>query len=427
MKNALTLLLLLPITLWAQSTLQSTNFSSPALNGASIPVEVYLPDGYDPMQADYPLYVFLHGCCGNAPVAYTTLFKERLDTLIQAGLLPPLLVAFPSIQGADFGNRHIFANSSRNGLYGDAISQDLMAFMHASYAVRSGSEWKAIGGFSMGGDGAWRLGLAHPDSFGTILSHGAFPALEPFPAVFIPSFLQENGGSVPYTFSPTAGAISGIVYGVSSVWSPNAMNMPHGVDLPVKTDGSIDTSVFSSWFPIADVNTLIRNQWNPQPLPQAFYFDVGRQMPLLLPSNEFLQLQMDTLRQDGYTLHVKSLIFEEGHILSQARIDSSLGWLGRQFDQNMVSLDEEQVLTFFRASVISQDASLRLTWEEPLQQAIEVRLVDMNGRIYSRKMVAPLENETSFSLADIPSGAMVVQVRGNQVHAVRKLMWYNPN
>lgn len=426
MKFLIPLLLLIPFGLFAQSTLQSTSFGSPALNGASVPLEVYLPDGYDPMQADYPLYIFLHGCCGNAPAAYSALFKDRLDTLIQAALLPPIIVAFPSVQGADYGNRHLFANSIRNGQYGDVISQDLMAFMQASYAVRSGAAWKAIGGFSMGGDGAWRLGLAHPDSFGTIISHGAFPALDPFPAIFFPPFLQENGGMAPYSFSPTAGAISGIVFGVSTVWSPNPMNTPFGVDLPVKADGTVDTAVFESWFPIANVNTLIRNQWNPQPLPQSFYFDVGRQMPLLLPSNELLALQMDTLAQEGYSFEVKNLIFEESHQLSQARIDSSLRWLAAAFDQQMVSV-EEDIRKDFSFGIAIQDETLQLSWSQAFNKKMRLRLVDVNRRTLLQKEVEPQSHTASFQLAGISAGVYFVQLEGQSFRKIRKFIRYQTN
>jgi S-formylglutathione hydrolase FrmB len=425
MRQISTLLILLSFILSSngQSNITSFQLASPALNGTNIPVDVYLPDGYDPMNSTYPLYLFLHGCCGDAPANHLPLFTARLDTLIGAGLVEPMVVAFPSIQGADYGNRHMYLNSTRNGQYGDAVVEDLMGYLSNNFAIRQEATERAIGGFSMGGDGAWRLGLANPDSFGYILSHGAFPALSPFPQIFIPAMLSENGGMAPYSFSPTAGAISNLVFGVSSAWSPNPMNAPYQLDLPVKPDGNLDTSVFQSWFPIADVNTLIRSQWNPQSLPQSFYFDVGRQMPLLLPSNELLKLEFDTLTQDGYSLTAKALIFEEPHQLSQARIDTSLIWLSQQLSKPGVAIEPMLSPLEFLAIPLPANQSISISWI-PQHTTAHIELLDLQGRLVNETFL----DATDQSQLEIPVGRMApgiytIRFRLGNKRAYKKLIW----
>ncbi|MFK7969031.1 MAG: alpha/beta hydrolase-fold protein [Bacteroidia bacterium] len=396
----------------AQSTLQNTSFTASALNNQIIPLNIYLPDGYATAGKEYPLYIFLHGCCGNAPSSHTTLFKARLDALIGSGDVEPMIMAFPSIQGADYGNRHIFMNSVRNGDYGDAITVDLMDFMNANYRISKDARLRAIGGFSMGGDGAWRLGVVNPDSFGTVLSHGAFPALDPFPALIAPSFLQENGGSAPYTFSPSAGAFSAITFGLSSTWSPNLLNSPYMLDLPVKTDGTLDTALFQSWYSVADVSTMIRERTpNPSAIAQCYYFDVGTQVGLLFPSNQLLDKQFDTMKTEGYSFSVKYIAFNAGHAVSQARVDSSLTWLSKRYLSTILNRDQE--LYSLKASIFVSQQSLLLDIPDVVNgKEVMIQISGIDGKTLYRKRNQP-STRISIPISGLSKGVYFIRIKHN--------------
>jgi S-formylglutathione hydrolase FrmB len=54
--------------------------------------------------------------------------------------------------------------------YDTYITQDLVAHIDGTYRTKTGAQYRAVAGYSMGGYGAAYLGLAHPDVFGAIAS-----------------------------------------------------------------------------------------------------------------------------------------------------------------------------------------------------------------------------------------------------------------
>ncbi len=79
----------------------------------------------------------------------------------------PLIVVFPN------GENGYWTNWEPGRLYEDFLMQDLWAHVTATYPVVADPRW-AIGGLSMGGFGAIRLGLKYPDRFASIFAHSSF-------------------------------------------------------------------------------------------------------------------------------------------------------------------------------------------------------------------------------------------------------------
>lgn len=77
----------------------------------------------------------------------------------------PLLVICPD------GGISGWRNRSSHERYEDFVVSDLVAHVAATFHVRPGRA--AIGGLSMGGGGAIRLGLKHPDLFCSIWAHSS--------------------------------------------------------------------------------------------------------------------------------------------------------------------------------------------------------------------------------------------------------------
>jgi putative tributyrin esterase len=77
----------------------------------------------------------------------------------------PLIVVCPD--GGNSGWR----NRSSRERYEDFVTRDLAAHVAATFHVRPGRA--AIGGLSMGGGGAIRLGLKHPDLYASIWAHSS--------------------------------------------------------------------------------------------------------------------------------------------------------------------------------------------------------------------------------------------------------------
>jgi S-formylglutathione hydrolase FrmB len=78
----------------------------------------------------------------------------------------PLIVVLPD------GANSWWSNFGQSLRYEDFVVQDLWAHVQATLPARPHSRW-AIGGLSMGGFGAIRLGLKHPDKYCSIAAHSS--------------------------------------------------------------------------------------------------------------------------------------------------------------------------------------------------------------------------------------------------------------
>jgi S-formylglutathione hydrolase FrmB len=136
---------------------------------------VYLPPGYDKDQT-YPVMIFLHGFAQDeqsflelAPV---------IDQAICKGKLPPLIIAAPdgSIDGERcFQRPGSFWINSNAGSFEDFVLQDVWDHLTHNYSIRSEREAHVLAGVSMGGFGAFNLGIRHRNAFGVVA--GIYPPL----------------------------------------------------------------------------------------------------------------------------------------------------------------------------------------------------------------------------------------------------------
>ena len=154
-------LVLLSMTSASASDLAYARFPSPALKG-EIPAMVYTPDGKPP-PSGWPVLYLLHGHDGNER-SWTDLghIQQTLDGLIAGQEIKPILVVMPG------GGNGWYVDSEDVGGPGDfatAIARDLPAAVEGHYPVRRDQGGRAIAGLSMGGYGALRIALLHPDRY----------------------------------------------------------------------------------------------------------------------------------------------------------------------------------------------------------------------------------------------------------------------
>ncbi len=122
---------------------------------------VWTPPGYDakPDQR-YPVIYFLHGMGGNES-ADSGGFSGYVAQAINKGSLPPLICVFP--------------NGGRSGYRGEVesmILDELIPLIDQSCRTIAKPAARAVAGFSMGGAGATRLLMTHPDLFCAAASWG---------------------------------------------------------------------------------------------------------------------------------------------------------------------------------------------------------------------------------------------------------------
>jgi len=157
-------------------------------------VTVYLPPGYARGQSRYPVVYFLHGFAGQAlswtnSSAFALTVPDRIEALIEADVIPPVIGVFPDGWTALGGSQWI--NSTATGRYEDYVFKDVVSFVDRSYRTLAHSGARAIVGKSSGGYGALVMGCRHPDVFGHMGVHAADAYFE---YCYLPQFPKAASG-----------------------------------------------------------------------------------------------------------------------------------------------------------------------------------------------------------------------------------------
>ncbi|HRE81060.1 MAG TPA: alpha/beta hydrolase family protein [Opitutaceae bacterium] len=124
--------------------------------GKQTSAEILLPDRGEP---PFPVFYLLHGLSDDATM---WLRRSRIEVYL-AGL--PLIVVMPD------GYRGFYTNHDNGPAFARHMGDELPAVIERHFQARSGRAARAIGGLSMGGYGALRVGLAYADRFCSINSH----------------------------------------------------------------------------------------------------------------------------------------------------------------------------------------------------------------------------------------------------------------
>ena len=161
-------------------------FISAAL-GRQMPYFIYLPVGYTESGLRYPVLSMLHGHGGSNTewIGYGLL--ETADKIINAGQIPPMIIVLPQ------GDQAFWVNHADDGeRWGDYTAQDVVQYIDATYRTIPDSRHRAIGGLSMGADGAMQLAMNYPGVFGAVGIHS--PTLRDYSdtAAYVSFFGDES-------------------------------------------------------------------------------------------------------------------------------------------------------------------------------------------------------------------------------------------
>jgi S-formylglutathione hydrolase FrmB len=168
MMRALVLLLLFSTEVLAQQVEYKT-FPSKLL-GREVRYGVYLPPSYSSSPTKkYPVLYFLHGLFEDE-----TRWSSRgqtdqiLTRMIADGKIGEFIVAIPN------GGQSFYTNM-RDGSekWEDMIVTEFVPMIESSYRVNATRATRGISGTSMGGYGALKIAMKHPDMFGSASAHSA--------------------------------------------------------------------------------------------------------------------------------------------------------------------------------------------------------------------------------------------------------------
>ncbi len=161
-----------------EGSLTSASFHSATLN-EDIHYNVYLPAGYAGSAERYPVLYLLHGR-GDSMSAWTQM-KGTLDELIAAGEIQPTIAIMPDAPWSSRASYYVdsaYTGSDPGRPVETAFTKDLLPHVDAAYRTVANRTGRGVAGYSMGGYGALRYSLAHPDLFGA--------AIVLSPAVYVP-------------------------------------------------------------------------------------------------------------------------------------------------------------------------------------------------------------------------------------------------
>lgn len=136
------------------------HYFSPAL-GKQTTASVLLPQGEHP--GPFPVLYLLHGLSDD----HTAWMRNTSIARYVSGL--PLIVVMPD------GGRGFYCDALQGFAHETAIVGDLMGFIDKMLPTIPSREGRALAGLSMGGYGALKLALGHPDKFCAAVSHSGAP------------------------------------------------------------------------------------------------------------------------------------------------------------------------------------------------------------------------------------------------------------
>ena len=149
----------------------------PALRGNVVgdssrrPAQVYLPPSY-PLGGSrrYPVIYLLHGFRGSyrqwMSGGREWNIRDTMDRLIAAGKVREMILVMPDARNKYGGS--FYTDSPTTGNWEDFLADDLVTDIDRNYRTIPDAASRGIAGHSMGGYGAVRLAMKHPDTFGAV-------------------------------------------------------------------------------------------------------------------------------------------------------------------------------------------------------------------------------------------------------------------
>jgi S-formylglutathione hydrolase len=232
----------------AQGQWLDANVASPGLEGNLLGddpaplVRVHLPPGYEtePDQR-YPVVYLLHGYLGDATnMGYVA---NQVDALVEAGTIEPLIIATPTAFNKYQGS--FYTNSAVTGLWDDFITKDLVDYVDSNFRTLPQRESRGIAGYSMGGYGAIKLALLHPEVYGAAYAVSACcVSLE---EQFMVQDRQHLLAAASATVFNGAHWLVKAQIAAAAAFSPNPEAEPFFADFPLAEDGSLRPDVWERW------------------------------------------------------------------------------------------------------------------------------------------------------------------------------------
>lgn len=208
-------------------------------------VSVYLPPNYEATGRRYPVVYYLHGFMGKDSIF--TIMKDILDAGINKQKIRPFI--FVQADQYTLYEGSFYSNSSLTGNWDEFESKELVEYIDKNFRTLANRESRGIAGHSMGGYGAFKIGMLHPEVFSSVyaLSPGLLAFVKEFGANS-PAYKEvasiKTQEELKKTYYPK------VLIAVARAWSPNASKPPFYCDFPFTYEGDkliVNQDVLEKW------------------------------------------------------------------------------------------------------------------------------------------------------------------------------------
>ncbi|HET8538366.1 MAG TPA: alpha/beta hydrolase-fold protein [Anaeromyxobacter sp.] len=299
-------------------------------------VLVYLPAAHG--SAPLPAVTFLHGFAGTArgwtnPSVFAPTAPERLDALVAAGAIAPVVGVFPDGMTALGGTQ--WTNAPAVGRYQDYVADDVVRAVEGTFGTIARPEARAVVGKSSGGYGALRLGHDRPDVFALVGCHAGDAYFEYCYGPDLPkaaagllgaadaaAWLEGARRKAVETKLGGGDFVTLNTIAMAAHYSPNPA-APLGLDLPFELpSGRIREEVWARWLPHDPVR-FVRAGMDAFRRLAGVFIDCGTRDEHELRWGA--RMIAETLREAGVAVEHQE--FDDGHTSTSYRYDASLRWI----------------------------------------------------------------------------------------------------
>ena len=240
-------------------------------------VIVFLPPGYyQDKSRHYPVVYALHGFfIGAGQWTQEIHVPQTIEDAFAKGSRP-MIVVLPDSKTVYGGS--MYSSSATTGDFERFIAHDLVTYVDAHYRTIPERLSRGLAGHSMGGYGAARIGMKHPDVFGSLYIMSpcclSLSTVKPMDAATEKAVRAlkspADSAALPWYVRPQLA--------LAAAWSPDPKNPPLYLDLPYE-NGAAQADVLARWSanePPVFIDQYIDNLREYR----AIAMDVGDQDPL---------------------------------------------------------------------------------------------------------------------------------------------------